>query len=94
MSFRMHPLRWLVLVFLLPLFSDPVQAQPTRREFPAGTLRAIEDLPASRLRTQFEHLPGPARARALSGYKGFISPQKNPKLELYADSMRGMSLLR
>src|SRR6185436_9595007 len=41
------------------------------REFPLGALRAIEDLPASALRSQLERLPGPAQLRALSWLQGF-----------------------
>src|SRR6187401_111867 len=70
-SFYVHPLGWLLLVFLLPLFIGSVQAQASPREFPLGALRAIEDLPASALRSQLERLPGPAQLRALSWLQGF-----------------------
>jgi hypothetical protein len=63
-------MRWLLLVLLL--FPGLVQAQPAGpRVFSPGALRGIQDLPASRLRSQLERLPGPARSRALSWLQGF-----------------------
>lgn len=69
--FWMHPIRWLLLFLFLPLLLDPIQAQPSPREFPPGALRAIEDLPPSALRSQLERLPGSAQSRALSWLQRF-----------------------
>src|SRR5262245_33194174 len=67
--------RWLKCGLALLLFSTAVvlgQPVPPRpRQFAPGTLNRIEDLPASRLRTRIEGLPGAARQRALDRLRSF-----------------------
>ena len=48
------------------------EAQPARvRQFPPGSVRRAEDLPAGRLRARIQGLPGPARERALARLRSF-----------------------
>ena len=72
MNLRIGLVRWLFFILLLPFCPAPVWAEPpVPRAFPPGSLRSIEDLPVSRLRSQIEQLPGPAQSQALSRLQGF-----------------------
>src|SRR6266480_2725967 len=53
------------VILLAALLAPAQQALPRPREFPAGTVKRIEDLPVSRLRTRIEGLPVGPRLRAL-----------------------------
>lgn len=81
--------RCLLLALLLPLLSGSVWAQPSPRVFPLGALRAIEDLPTSRLRSQLVRLPGPAQSRALSWLQGFHFTVED-LTSIHADSEGGL----
>jgi hypothetical protein len=57
----------LAILFLSAFLVRPeVLAQESAREFRPGTLRALQDLPASRLKLRIERLPAPARERAVA----------------------------
>src|SRR5438105_5311960 len=53
------------VILLAAVLAPAQQALPRPREFPAGTVKRIEDLPVSRLRTRIEGLPAGPRLRAL-----------------------------
>ena len=76
MSCELKPSGWWrvlwVLVFVGMAAGAFGQAAPARsREFPPGTLKRIEDLPAGRFRTQIDKLPPAGRQRALERLQGF-----------------------
>ncbi len=72
MNFGMRLFRWFLFLLLLPLLPAQLQAErPVPRAFAPGSLRAIAELPVSRLRSQIEQLPGPAQSQALSRLQGF-----------------------
>jgi hypothetical protein len=50
---------------------------PARREFPPGSLKALQELPASKLRGQLDRLPPAARERALASLKNFHFTDKD-----------------
>jgi hypothetical protein len=50
---------------------------PVRREFPPGSLKTLEELPASKLRGQLDKLPPAARERALASLKNFHFTDKD-----------------
>jgi hypothetical protein len=58
---------WAVVLFALSLLttSSVAQQPPVNREFPLGSLRDLDQLPAGRFRTRLEQLPDAARGRAL-----------------------------
>ncbi len=61
-----------LITILFSLTTAVLAQQPSaRREFRPGTVRQIADLPAGRLRTQIERLPGPARDRAVAWLGSF-----------------------
>ena len=61
-----------LLIFFLLLWALNTAAQETGpKEFPIGGLAGVDQLPASRLRTQLTALPAPARARALQWLQSF-----------------------
>src|SRR5690348_10551847 len=51
--------------------SARAQNIPAHKEFPPGLLRKVEDLPQSRLRSQLDRLPAPARDRAMAWLANF-----------------------
>src|SRR5438477_917194 len=53
------------VILLAAVLAPAQQALPRPREFTAGTVKRIEDLPVSRLRTRIEGLPAGPRLRAL-----------------------------
>lgn len=64
----------LIIAFVLiwnTVPSSRAQEAPARKEFPPGLARQPHDLPPSRLRTQIERLPAPARDRAMAWLSNF-----------------------
>src|SRR5687768_5004524 len=55
-----------ISVLFLSCFGVKAQQAGNHREFPPGAVRAIGDLPLSRLRTQIERLPAAGQARAVA----------------------------
>ena len=62
-----------LLICIVALLTGAAAAfgQQPAREFPAGSVRRIEDLPPGRLRTQIERLPAQARDRAVAWLGNF-----------------------
>ena len=65
------------------------QAAPERREFPPGALQRVENLPASRLRTEIERLPLAARERATAWLGDFHFTEQDLPF-LHADNSGGI----
>ncbi|MCU0748473.1 MAG: M12 family metallo-peptidase [Akkermansiaceae bacterium] len=64
------PVMFRSLVFIMAGFTLPAGAEPSPRQFPAGQLQKIDQLPASRLRSQLQQLPVEARERAQNRLRG------------------------
>ncbi|HMJ91947.1 MAG TPA: zinc-dependent metalloprotease family protein [Candidatus Acidoferrum sp.] len=74
----------LLLTFLCSIIV--AAAQPRPREFRRGSLRGVEDLPLSRLRSRIERLPAAKRVRALEHLKDFHFTESDlPSLDVDDD---------
>lgn len=78
--------------FLLIAAVSGASAQPftaSPRKFPVGSLQQLEALPASRLRTELEQLPAPARERARQWLNSFHFTEQDLR-SLRADANGGI----
>jgi len=78
-----------ILIFSLASEALGQQTPLRSRQFPPGTLRRIEDLPAGRFRSQVDLLPANARLRALDWLQRFHFTEIDLD-SLHADSQGGV----
>jgi hypothetical protein len=77
---------------ILVTFSSAAQQQPQAhrpRQFMPGSLKRVEEIPASRLRSRLDNLPATARDRALQRLRNFHFTELDLDT-LYADSEGGV----